>query len=135
MQSELLTKRRTKLSPKLEDAMLRHLGGIANENGYFWDKTPTQLTEQFMMKQTRRWFKTFDYINQFRGSANYLSGAVDWLFENRRTDGLWDWGPQTKDPWGYFGYHSCNRNYSHNRVVDCTMQILHFLKQYIEVNT
>ncbi len=134
MQSELLLKRREEISVSLEDAMLRHLGGYACENGYFWDKTPNRLPEHFRYDKTRRWFKTFNYINQFRGSKLYLKSAVDWIMENVQEDGVWDWGPQIKDPWGYFGYFSCNRNYKHNRVVDCTVEILDFLKHYIENN-
>lgn len=134
MQSELLLKRRQEVPASLENAMLRHLGQRAYENGYFWEKTPDRLPESFVYKQTRRWFKTFNYINQFRGSEIYLANAVEWLLDNARGDGLWDWGPQVKDPWGYFGYFSCNRHYAHNRVVDCTIEILSFLKKYIENN-
>lgn len=134
MQSELLLKRREELAVSLEDAMLRHLGRHACENGYFWDKTPDRLPENFLYDKTRRWFSTFRYINQFRGSALYLENAVAWILENAREDGLWDWGTQVKDPWGYFGYFSCNRNYRHNRVVDCTVEVLDFLKRYVDHN-
>ena len=134
MQSELLLKRRSKLQPGVEDAMLRHLGGDASLHGHFWDKTPYDLPEDFKNNKMRRWFHTFNYINQFRGSEIYLKDAVVWLQEQAGRDGLWDWGPQVKDPWGYFGYFSCNRHYQHNRVVDCTMEILSFLKQYIDNN-
>ena len=134
MQSELLLKRRQQISAELEEAMLKHLGRNAYENGYFWDKTPDKLPDSFVYKQTRRWFKTFHYINQFRGSKIYLENAVEWLLENAREDGLWDWGPQVKDPWGYFEYFSCNKHYSHNRVVDCTIEVLRFLKTYMENN-
>lgn len=135
MQSELLLKRRQNISEALEDAMLRHLGRRASEQGYFWEKTPDKLPEDFIYRQTRRWFETFNYINQFRGSGIYLANAVEWLLDNVREDGLWDWGPQVKDPWGYFRYFSCNRHYSHNRVVDCTVEVLSFLKKYMENNT
>lgn len=134
MQSELLLKRREEIAASLEDAMLRHLGGNACENGYFWDKTPGRLPENFAYNKTRRWFKTFNYINQFRGSGLYLHNAVEWIMENVREDGVWDWGTQIKDPWGYFGYFSCNRKYRYNRVVDCTIEILDFLKHYIDNN-
>lgn len=134
MQSELLLKRRDQLRQGVENAMLRHLGGHASRHGHFWDKTPYELPEDFKNNKMRRWFHTFNYINQFRGSELYLKDAVAWLQEKAGRDGLWDWGPQVKDPWGYFGYFSCNRHYQHNRVVDCTMEILSFLKQYIENN-
>ena len=93
------------------------------------------MPENFYYEKTRRWMHTFNYINMFRGSALFLSGAVDWLIGCRGEDGLWDWGPQIKDPWGYFGYFSTNRNYKLNRKVDCTMEILSFLKQYMDNNT
>lgn len=135
MQSGLVLKRRECVSPELEDTMLRHLGGHASIHGHFWDKTPYELPEEFKNNKMRRWFHTFNYINQFRGSALYLEGAVEWLLEQSGENGLWDWGPQVKDPWGYFGYFSCNRSYAHNRIVDCNMEILKFLKAYLDNNT
>ena len=53
--------------------MLHHHGKYAYDNGYFWDKTPKVLPDNFVFKQTRRWFHTFNYINQFTGSAAYLA--------------------------------------------------------------
>lgn len=135
MQSEFILKRRDCVLPEIENAMLRHLGEDASQHGHFWDKTPYNLPENFRNNKMRRWFHTFNYINQFRGSEFYLKEAVEWLQNQAGENGLWDWGPQTKDPWGYFGYFSCNRNYQHNRIVDCTMEILSFLKQYIDNNT
>lgn len=134
MQTELLLKRREQVPPQLEAAMLRHYGEHAYYHGHFWDNCPGKLPEHFVYEKTRRWFYSFNYINQFHGSALYLADSVDWLMANQNGDGLWDWGPQTKDPWGYFGYFSTNRNYGHNRVVDCTMEILSFLKKYIDNN-
>ncbi len=135
MQSSLLLKRRVNISENLENAMLRHLGGNAAINGHFWEKTPEKLPEGFKNDKMRRWFHTFNYINQFKGSALYLKDATEWLIEQANSDGLWDWGSQIKDPWGYFGYFSCNRHYQHNRIVDCTIEILSYLKGYIENNS
>lgn len=134
MQSGLILKRREEIAPEIEDAMLRHLGGHAAAHGHFWDKIPSVLPEHFKSDKTRRWMHTFNYINRFCGSARYLSDAAEWLMEQANADGLWDWGPQVKDPWGYFDYFSCSRKYAHNRVVDCTMEILFFLKAYINRN-
>ena len=131
---DLIFTRREGLSPKLEECLLRHHGEHAYHHGYFWDKTPKELPENFIYQQTRRWFHTFNYINQFRGSKIYLADAANWLMENQNKDGLWDWGAQTKDPWGYFGYFSITRQYKHNRIVDCSMEVLSFLKKYLENN-
>jgi len=134
MQFGLLLKRRDELPDGIEEAMLRHHGEHAYHNGYFWWESPKKLPENFVYNKTRRWFATFNYINRFRGSALYLAESVNWLMENRNTDGLWDWGTQVKDPWGYFGYFSTNKNYKHNRIVDCTMEVLSFFKTYLDHN-
>ena len=133
MQFGLLLKRRDEVPVKLEECMMRHHGEHAYHHGYFWEGI-AKLPENFVYNKTRRCFHTFNYINQFRGSALYLADSVNWLMENQNADGLWDFGPQIKDPWGYFGYFSTNRNYKHNRVVDCTMEILNFLKVYLDHN-
>ncbi len=134
MRFGLLLKRRDQVPPKLEQAMLRHHGEYAYYHGYFWENCPAKLPDHFVYEKTRRWFYSFNYINQFRGSSLYLSEAVKWLWSNKNADGLWDWGSQIKDPWGYFGYFSTNRHYSHNRIVDCTMEILNFTQKYIDNN-
>lgn len=134
MQTELLLKRRDQVPPALEGAMLRHYGEYAYHHGHFWWETPKRLPENFVYNKTRRWFATFNYINQFRGSAIYLADSADWLMDSQNADELWDWGTQVKDPWGYFGYFSTNRNTRHNRIVDCTMEILSFLKKYLDNN-
>ncbi|MCL2159398.1 MAG: hypothetical protein FWH48_08325, partial [Oscillospiraceae bacterium] len=129
-----LLKRLGEVPPEIEQCMLRHHGEHAYHHGHFWDKTPKNLPENFVGEKTRRWFYTFNYINQFRGSALYLADSVNWLMENKNANGLWDWGTQTKDPWGYFGYFSTNKNYRHNRMVDCTLEVLSFLKKYLDNN-
>ncbi len=130
---EVLFEKNERANP-WQTAEVRHLGGEASIRGHFWDKTPDQLPDEFQNRMMRRWFHTFNYINQFRGSGLYLKDAVAWLIDQAGPDGLWDWGPQVNDPWGYFGYFSCNRHYKHNRVVDGTMEILNFLKKYVDHN-
>jgi hypothetical protein len=109
-------------------------GKHAYHHGYFWNNCPARLPESFVYEKTRRWFHSFNYINQFRGSKLYLEDCVNWLISNQNSDGLWDFGTQIKDPWGYYGYFSTSKNYKRNRVVDCTMEILSFLKKYIDNN-
>lgn len=134
MQIGLLLKRRKYISNMLENAMLHHHGEHAYYHGNLWNNCPAKLPESFFYEKTRRWFYSFNYINQFMGSSFYLSDSVDWLMSNKNFDGLWDWGTQTKDPWGYFGYLSTNKNHKFNRTVDCSMEILSFIKKYIDNN-
>ena len=131
----LLHSRRERVPEALEIAMLPHFGKHGYENGFLWCKPVTEYPPVFQHKHTRRWFPTYHYINQFQGSAEYLHEAVDWLMQQQNENGLWDYGPQTKDPWGYMGYFSKTRQYPHNRVVDCTLEVLDFLLEYIHRNT
>lgn len=54
------------------------------------------------------------YINQFRGSRLYQENAVDWIMENVREDGVWDWGTQVNlrqglDMCNKKCYYVCNK--------------------------
>ncbi|MBH1942592.1 hypothetical protein I5677_17010 [Mobilitalea sibirica] len=130
----LLLTRSKDLLRNLEDAMVNYYGKNAYLNGYFWDKSLDKFPEDFASNKTRRWFHTIKYINQFRNTKDYLSNAMEWLLSNRDLDGLWDYGSQIKDPWGYYGYFSTNRKYKYNNKVDCTMEVLNILKTYIDHN-
>lgn len=119
----------------LDEAMLRHYGRRVYDHGYFRNNCPAKLPDDFSDSKTRRRLYSFHNINQFHGPAPYLADSAEWLMWNRNSDGLWDRGTQIKDPWGYFGYFSTNRNYQHNRITDCTIEILNFLKKHIDGNT
>ncbi len=135
LRNSLLLKRREELTSGLEEAMLRHYGAHVFENGHFWNNCPKNLPDIFKNNKMRRWMFSFNYINMFRNSSVFLKDSVEWLFEQKDKSGLWDWGTQTKDPWGYFGYFSLNKNYTHNRIVDCNIEILSFIKKYIDNNS
>jgi hypothetical protein len=114
--------------------MLDYYGRHAYERGNFWDKSLVNLPEQFVADKTRRYFHTIKYINQFRDTKEYLQETMDWLLKNKMNSGFWDYGTQVKDPWGYYGYFSTNRNYKYNKVVDATMEVLSVMKTYLDRN-
>ena len=130
----LLLTRPEDLPDGLEQNLLDHYGARAYDQGYFWDKHLRTLPETFRDPKTRRYFHTIRYINRFHNTRPYLERAVDWLLESRGADGLWDYGPQTNDPWGYFGNFSLERTYAKNRVTDCTLEVLSVLKTYLDNN-
>ena len=130
----LLSKGRV-ISPELEKAMLDCYGRNAYYHGYFWDKTLCKPHEDFVDKYTQRYFPTIDYINQFKGTREYLSETIDWLERSRNQDNLWDFGSQVSfDPWGDRRYFSTNKNYKYNRMVNCTMEVLSVFKKYLDNN-
>jgi hypothetical protein len=130
----LLLTRSNHISSNIQEAMLNYYGRNAYLQGYFWDKSLERLPENFISNKTRRWFHTIKYINQFNNTQNYLSNTMEWLLSNQSSDGFWDYGSQTNDPWGYFGYFSTNPKYKYNRIVDCTMEVLSVFKTYLDHN-
>lgn len=134
MALDLLLARAQALPEGLEQCLLDHYGKKAYEQGYFWDKHLQSFPKTFRDPKTRRYFHTIKYINHFHNTQNYLEPAMDWLLENRGADGLWDYGPQTNDPWGYYGYFSLEKTYAKNRVIDCTLEVLSVLKTYLDHN-
>jgi len=114
----------------LNDALLRHYGQQAFLHGHFWDKNLLELPDNWAEPHTRRYFHTINYINQFYHTEDYLAQAMDWLENRRGADGLWDYGPQIKDPWGYFGYWSKSKQHAVNRALDCSMEVLRVFDAY-----
>lgn len=130
-----LLSRKKIISPVLESAMLHHYGKNVYENGHFWTHpNPSHLPDNFFYKQTRRLFKSTDYLNMFRGNDCYMRETVEWLLSSKNSDGLWDYGTQDKDPWGYFEYLSTTRDYKYNRILNCTVEVLTILKKYLDNN-
>jgi hypothetical protein len=115
--------------------MLNYYGRNAYYHGHFWDKSLDRLPDHFVSDKTRRWFFTIRYINHFYNTGEYLQDTMEWLLDNKTPDGFWDYGTQTKDPWGYFGYFSTNRNYKYNKIVDCTIEVLDAFKTYLDHNS
>jgi hypothetical protein len=130
----LLLARHKDINPDIEKDMLNYYGKQAYHNGYFWDKSLDQLPDEFVSNKTRRWFPTINYINRFHNTEKYLKRTMEWLIENKNPEGFWNYGPQVKDPWGYFEYFSTNRNYKYNNIVNCTMEVLSILKTYLDHN-
>jgi hypothetical protein len=60
---------------------------------------------------------------------------MEWLISQRNSDGFRNYGTQTKDPWGYYGFFSTDNNYKCNNIVDCTMEVLSIIKTYLDHNT
>ena len=131
---EFVLTRPNHMSEALQSALLHHFARQAFHEGHFWQEAPCMLPEHFKNNKMRRWFHGFNYIAQFKGSKAYLQDAVDFLMASQNPDGLWDYGSQIKDPWGYFGNFAVGRITPETRVADCTMEVLSFLNAYLESN-
>jgi hypothetical protein len=135
----LLSKNKERrVSESLEKSMLNYYGRNVYHNGYFWDFALDKMGENppvFTNKFTQRYFPTIDYINRFKFTRKYLDETVNWFDSSKNQDNLWDYGSQVSfDPWGSWRYFSANKNYKYNRLVNCTMEVLHVFKKYLDNN-
>jgi hypothetical protein len=134
----LLLGRSRALSESLQQAMCGHYGKNAYHNGYFWAVPLDKIKEEppvWADKYSQRVFPTIDYIKQIKNTREYLDDAVNWLEVSKNQDNLWDFGPQVSfDPWGACRYFSTGKNHKYNRIVNCTMEVLHVFKKYLDNN-
>ncbi|NLO39897.1 MAG: hypothetical protein GX115_10580 [Ruminiclostridium sp.] len=128
--------RRNDIPDRLQHAMLDYCWERHLKNGYFWPEAKLhQLPESFYYNKTHRWFSSLEFFITFKGNSRYLQGPIEWVINGRSEDGLWDFGPQIKDPFGYYRYLSTEGwKKRQNRVIDCTVEILVILKKYLDSN-
>lgn len=133
---EFLLLRRDDITEKLQKLMLDYCWKRHLKNGYFWPEAKLhQLPESFCHNKTRRWLKTLEFFTAFKGNSRYLQGPIDWVMSGRNENGMWDFGPQIKDPFGYYRYFSTEGwKIRQNRITDCTIEILAIIKKYINSN-
>jgi hypothetical protein len=93
------------------------------------------LPNSFRNSKTSRHMNTMESMVCFRNASVYLQPAVEWLLAGRDEDGLWDYGPQAADPFGYTRKLAApDWRKPVNRKLDCTMEVLVLLKEYIRNN-
>jgi hypothetical protein len=134
---QLLACRPGFLPPELERTLLlycwqRHLDGFL-----LWPEGKLdRLPESFRHIHTSRKLNTMESMVCFRDSRLMLQPSMEWLMASRDADGLWDYGPQAKDPAGYpRRLAAMDWRKPINRKLDCTMEVLMILKQYLDKNT
>lgn len=133
---QLLVCRPGFLSEELERMLLlycwqRHLEGFL-----LWPEGKlNDLADAFRHPHTSRKLNTMESMACFRGSRLVLEPSIEWLLASRDADGLWDYGPQAKDPAGYpRRLAAMDWRKPINRKLDCTMEVLMLLKQYLGSN-
>ena len=127
--------RRKDVPNSLQQLMLDYCWENHLENGYFWPEAKLHQLPAFSNNKTRRWLNSFEFFTAFSGNSRYLQVPAEWIMNGRCEDGMWDFGPQIKDPYGYYRYLSTEGwRKQYNRVIDCTVEILALLKKYLDSN-
>lgn len=80
----------------------------------------------FPSRESMRYISALELLAAFPGAVEIMQSAYDWLWEQRKGDGLWDFGPFAKDGIQLPLSASWRRG---QRKIDCTVRMLCLLRQ------
>lgn len=89
----LLSSRPNLLSHKTETSLLNWLWHKDNGMGYL-EMPLVPLLHCFSPGQIDRWFTSLEIVSQFSGWRKRAKDIIQWLWNQRGEDGLWDFGPK-----------------------------------------
>jgi hypothetical protein len=124
-QLELLGSAPGLFGEELENALLgwvwEHPGGI----GYL--SIPLSQPTPHPPGPLDRWFNSLELLARcFPGWVVFAAGALDWIWEQRRPDGTWDFGPRAPESWVLPFSDDWRRR--PNRTIDWTSRVLALLR-------
>lgn len=74
------------------------------------------------------WLESLEILSHFPSSQDLMTGAMDWLWQQRNSDGLWDFGSKVSKSF-YFPL-SDNWRKTGNRSIDHSTRVLALLQKY-----
>ena len=89
----LLGSRANLLPHKTETRLLNWLWHRDNGMGYL-DMPLSPLNDGYTASQIDRWFTSLEIVSQFSGWRERAKDIIQWLWDQRGEDGLWDFGPK-----------------------------------------
>ncbi len=84
-------------------------------------------TPDILSKEFTSWLDALELFSRFPAGWAYVRSAINWMWEQRDRDGLWDFGPHARASI-YFPLSDSWKK-SLDRKVDCTVRVLSFLRK------
>lgn len=115
------------LRPETEKKVINHI--INQDKGiyYVYDYKISTLPKDFASKQTNRYLSAIELLAGYDYAKEYMSFVIDWINENKDSNGYWDLGAAAKD-----GVHlplSDSWRSIRYRRNDCTVRIERLLEK------
>lgn len=117
------------LNEKTENAFIEYL--LNNESGiyYIYDSKIATVPKEFQSRKSSRYLAAIELLSEYENSKDKLRFVVDWLEENRTSNGKWDMSSIVNDK-VYFPL-SDNWRKAETRENDCTERITNILNKLI----
>lgn len=80
----------------------------------------------FVSRETLRYIRALELLGCYLGAEDLMQDAIDWLWEQRGHDGMWDMGPTSRDGLDLPLSESWRRG---QRPIDCTVRMLILLQR------
>ena len=128
----LLGARSSLVPAALQRAWLAHLWSEPDGLKYV-EANLAGIPQEITDRALGRWLRTLEAVAALEAWAEYGGGAVNWLWQQRGADGLWDFGP--RHPRSYYFPLSENWRIKGTRAIDCTTRVLALFRRYLEAST
>ena len=109
------------LSEETENHMLDYVLNYEKGIYYIYGKPLSEVPKVFSSLETSRYLAAIDILSGYKTAKEKLRFIIEWLEENKDTNGQWDLGAKAKDN-VYFPLSDSWRTVSH-RKADCTVKI------------
>jgi len=128
-QLTLLGSRAERLSKTLENALVSWVWHRVDGVGYL-EIPLSRLPRRFTAGMLDRLFTSLEILSCFPSWRTYADGVVDWLWKQRNSEGLWDFGPRASMS-VYFPLSENWRNVRH-RQHDWSTRVLTLLRKFYD---
>lgn len=106
------------LDKNIEIALMDYVIHRDSEIYYVYDKIVAILPHLFESKNASRYLATIELLSKYKYAKHKLKFVVDWLYNNRKENDIWDMGRTVNDK-VYFPFSDDWRK-SETREADCT---------------
>ncbi|WP_196156974.1 hypothetical protein [Reinekea sp. G2M2-21] len=118
---------RGRLEPKTENRFIKHI--LGGDKGLYYLTSCGKLDSipsEFMSRNAVRFIWSHYFLSRFPSYKKYSEPVCNWLKINRLEDGLWDFGPKSKDD--VFLPYSDSWRIHINRKIDSTILVENYLQ-------
>jgi len=122
----LLASRAGDLTLKVEEAILDWMWHREEGIGYLQVALAERPTRR-PPSVVDRWLQSLETLSRFRHWQSFAGEEVQWLWQRRGTDGLWDFGPRGAD--SYYFPLSQDWRKTVNRKTDYSVRVLSLLRK------
>lgn len=114
------------LPEEAEINLIRYMTGYTRGIYLITNRSLRYKPLSFVSRETLRYIRALELLGCYRGAEDLMKDAIEWLWDQRGHDGMWDLGPAGRDGLDLPLSESWRRG---QRPVDCTVRMLILLQR------